>query len=447
MDQRAPKPKMRLGTQLRRFFGASAPDSAAERRLGAYRAPSRRGPLRWLMFALAWLLTVAYGAAFAIGAPNLLVPLTVPLAMLGGLLIWALPAGEYAPTPAIKPLFFGFFTALILWPNYIAIVLPGLPWLTLLRITALPLTAVFLISLSVSANFRRQLRETVNAAPYVWRCLLIYAGLQAISLPFSHELGSSIAQYVVALTNWVVIFFVSAYVFLRKGVLERWVLILMVMAAVIGAIGVWEYQIDALPWAGHTPSFLRIQDEAVLRILAGGARAATGIHRSQSVATTPLGLAEVLGMTAPFAMHYLLGRYPLFMRVLALAYLPFSIFVILLTDSRLGVVAYLLSVMLYLLLWASLRWRRVKGTVFAPAIVLSYPAIFIGFIASTFFIGRLQARVWGNGPQQASTEGRIEQWHAAWPKIFSHPLGYGVGQSAAALGFTNQAGVLTIDSY
>src|SRR3546814_17828866 len=41
----------------------------------------------------------------------------------------------------------------------------------------------------------------------------------------------------------------------------------------------------------------------------------------------------------------------------------------------------------------------------------------------------------------------MEQVNMAIPKIFSHPLGHGIGTSAEVLGFTNPAGTLTIDSY
>jgi hypothetical protein len=128
-----------------------------------------------------------------------------------------------------------------------------------------------------------------------------------------------------------------------------------------------------VPWAGHIPSFLRVDDPAVQRILAGGSGAATKVHRVTATATTPLGLAEMLGLTAPFAMHFVLGRYPLYARLAMGLYIPLAIYVILLTDSRLGVVACLISVMFYLLIWAAVRWYHERKSLFAPAIVLAYP--------------------------------------------------------------------------
>jgi hypothetical protein len=53
---------------------------------------------------------------------------------------------------ALEPIFLCFFATLIMWPNYLAIALPSLPVVTLLRVFVVPLIAVFLICLSVVAE-------------------------------------------------------------------------------------------------------------------------------------------------------------------------------------------------------------------------------------------------------------------------------------------------------
>ena len=44
--------------------------------------------------------------------------------------------------------------------------------------------------------------------------------------------------------------------------------------------------------------------------------ASAELYRCLSVATTPLGTAELLGLTMPFALHLALGRYNVVVRVL-----------------------------------------------------------------------------------------------------------------------------------
>jgi hypothetical protein len=413
----------------------------------AYRRPGRGGWVRIALYLLLAATLFGYGFGYAATAPFLMTQMLIPPVVLAALTIWCLPSGDYAPVKALSPLFTLFFLALILWPNYLAIALPGLPWLTLTRIFGTPLLLALLICVSVSKAFRKTLMDCLNTDPLIWKAMIGLVICQTVSLALSDLISASVSRWVLAQTNWTAIFVVACYVFLKPGSVERWAKLFFFSSLIIALIGIWEFSLGVLPWAGHIPSFLKIEDEAVLRSLAGARRAATGVYRVQSTATGPLGLAELLGLTAPFALHYTIQRYPIWLRLLALASLPLFVFVILLTDSRLGVVSCLIALMLYLLLWAALRWRKVKDSVFAPAIVFAYPAIFAVMVAATFAVGKLRTKVWGGGAQAASTASREVQWQMAIPKIISHPFGYGIARSGHALGFAGPNGVVTIDSY
>lgn len=435
----------RMASALRRWAGRPPAEEAAQPLLAGY----HRGPPRWIVAAGFFLLAafcLAYGFAFGVMAPARMTPFVLPLVALGGLILWCLPPGEYAPTRAIEPLFLGFFAALILWPNYLAIGLANLPWITMLRLTGTPLVIIFLGCISISATFRATLWSILSAEKVMMRLVVVLAGLWTFSLLLSSDPGISINRYALAMVNLIGIFFVSCYLFSRDGFAELWVRMLLVMLGIICLMGVWESRIQQLPWAGHIPSFLKIDDPIVQRILTPGITR-TEIYRVKVTATTPLGLGEVLGLAMPFAMHMLFGRYPFAIRVAAALLIPLVSWVILLTDSRLGFVAACASALFYLLFWALLRWRQQKGSLFAPAIVLSYPAVFVTFMMATFTVGRLRNEFWGTGQQQYSTQSRIDQWEVGIPKIIQNPLGYGIGQAAETLRWTNLAGVMTIDSY
>lgn len=419
---------------------------AAQPLIAGYRRSVAPG---WTMLAMLVLVAAcfAYGFYFSVMAPARIMPFTVPLALLAGLVVWGLPAGAYAPTRALEPLYFAFFVALVVWPNYLAIGLPGLPWVTMLRLIVVPLILVFLVCLSASPGFRRKFKDVLSADKVLLRLVVALIALQTVSIVFSRDIGQSINHYLIAQMNWSAVFFIGAVVFVRRGFAEYWAIAFLAAATVLCGIAIWEVRISHVPWAGHVPSIFKIEDESVLRILAGASRAATKIYRAQATATTPLGLAELLGLAAPFAIHFAVSRYPLALRAFALAFLPLSIWVILLTDSRLGVVAALASVMIYILLWSLGRWAKDKDSMVGPALALTYPALFTAAVAATFFVGRLRAQVWGDGSQAASDESRMEQWTMGIPKILGNPLGYGSGRAADTLGFANGAGVITIDSY
>ena len=120
--------------------------------LPQYRSESKPRT-RILLLVLSVLVFFVYGYLFGMFAPQRLVQLGLPLLVLVALNVWALPELGAPPTNAISRLFFIYFLAIPLWPNYLAIALPGLPWITVMRLTSFPLVFLFLYSLSTSLAF------------------------------------------------------------------------------------------------------------------------------------------------------------------------------------------------------------------------------------------------------------------------------------------------------
>lgn len=410
----------------------------------------RRRMNRWAKLAVyigLGVLCVAYGFGFARFAPFLMLPFAIPIALLAILMIWALPSGDYAPTNLLQPLFVMFFASIFIWPSYLALALPGLPWITLARLTGLPLLFTLLICLSVSPQFRRHLGEIFTYEPWLYRLITAFLVYQALSVFFSVGPGNSINRYIVYATNCISIFFVSLVLFTREGFALNWTKLLLAGAVVLCFIGVWEAQTLHVLWASHIPSILKIEDEAILRTLSGTTREATGKYRVLATYSVPLGLSEFFGLVAPFAAHLGLTAKTNGPRIFAAVYLVVAVYVTLATDSRLGLISSIFAMLLYMLLWALLQWRQNRGSLIAPAIVFAYPAIFVVGVASTFAIGRLRGAIWGNGAQTSSDHARLDQWALGLPKIFSHPQGHGVGQAGSVLGYVGPDGIATIDSY
>lgn len=390
---------------------------------------------------------VFYGFLYTLYGRFLLLQLLVPLIIMAALVIWLLPDTGRAPRRLIAGFFTAFLIALMAWPDYLAVAIGSLPWVTALRITTVPLAFLMLIALSTSSEFRRSIRETMDEVPLVWKLLVAFALLAFLSIFVSKDPGNSVSKFIVAQLYWTSVFFAACVVFRKPGSMITFSFLIWALVLYVCIIGVLEWRNQAVLWAGHIPNFLKIEDEAVQRILSKKARAATGIYRVQSKFTTPLGCAEFLALATPFILHHALNAKRLILRVAAVCTIPLIFHVILLTDSRLGAVGFFMSFLLYILVWALLRWKSDRESLFGPAIVLAYPVIFSGFVTATFFIGRLRAIVWGDGSQQFSDQSRKEQFMSGIPKILSTPWGNGIGQGAETLGFHNRAGVLTIDTY
>lgn len=393
------------------------------------------------------LISVFYGLVFGVTNTYFLVEMMIPVAAVAVIAVILLPETGVVFTKTISGLFITFFLALAVWPDYLAFAFGGLPWITAVRLIAIPLCLLFLVSLSQSVDYRADLVTRLNSNPMVWKFLLAYFIISFVTIGVSDKPTESVNKFIVAIYAWGAAFLAAVQIFSEPGRSRRFALILWCGLVITCLVGVWEFRIDRVPWAGHIPSFLKIEDEMVARVLAGGARAAIGEHRVQGKFTTPLGLAEFLALFTPFIIHFLVAGRNLFERVAAALTLPLILFIIDKTDSRLGLIGFLLAIFGYVFFWMVRRWLRVSGSVFAPLIVVSYPAMMTVLLIASFFVTRLKNMIWGGGAYQASNEAREDQISQGIDIVMRHPWGHGIGRAAETLGYANSAGVITIDTY
>lgn len=403
--------------------------------------------LGWLAIPFLVVLCLYLGFVYALTTPYLIPQFAAPLLVLYMVAIWALPDLPGAPVKLMGKLFYAFLIAAVLWPNYLAIVPPGMPWITAIRLIGLPLALVLLICISVSPYLRAEMAAVLKSMPGLWKLIVGFIAIQVMSIAYSKNPGESINAFVDVQVSCTVMFFVACYVALKPGAVALWAKIMWFAAVAICLCGFWEAKLEHVPWAGHIPSFLQVQDAYVQKVLAGVHRLGTDKYRVQGTHSTSLGLAEFLALCTPFVIHFLLGDYKLWVRVAAIISLPLMFYTIIQTDARLGVVGFFIAILLYALCWGVARWRTVRTSILGPAMVIAYPVLFTMFMAATFFVQRLKKMVWGGENTQFSNEGRGVQVAQGLPKVWSHPWGYGIGQGAVALDYHNQAGVLTIDTY
>ena len=126
--------------------------------------------------------------------------------------------------------------------------------------------------------------------------------------------------------------------------------------------------------------------EDAARYLTPAMRNATKIYRVKATFGHPLIFAEYLALCMPFLIHFAMTGYNCAVRIVSAAAIPFLIYVILLTNSRLGVVGVFISFAVYFLLWAVMKMRQHRHSLIAATIVLSYPVAFVGAVASTFLV-------------------------------------------------------------
>lgn len=428
---------------------ASASSSNRVRPFGRYTRPS--WPVRHPLIAGLLIMIAAglYGFSFSYyGGVDQPAPYLAPIGVMTLSILWIMPEIDNPPVEWMNRLFACMMVALMVWPDYLALSLPGLPWISALRLFGGPMMAILVISAFGSPRFRTRMLELLSGDRVIALGVVIFMLIAGISVGISRHVGASAGRYFVAVMAWLSVFMVAVHFFVIPGNVRRFAKFLTVAVFLSMAIALYEARFSALPWKNRIPWFLDVGAANIDMLMQGTARAATGIYRVQSKFSTSLGLGEFFGLALPPILYLTMTTRSTLFRLLIFASLPLMFYVVLRTDSRLAFVSFLSSLVIFVLFAAVDRWRTRKDSLFAPTIVLAYPFFVAALGLLSLFWKRLSNLVWGGGAQSFSNASREVQMHIALPKIAHNPLGYGMGEGAGVVGYIAPGtDFVTIDSY
>jgi len=409
------------------------------------RSPLRKVALKTVFLGCCAMLGLLYGLVFAVFPPTIMVYLALPVILLSLVVIWALPDFPTGPTRLLGLLFFAYSLILPLWPNYLALTLPGLPWISLRRLTIFPMALIFFICISTSRSFRSYLRELFNQSSVIPTLVLFFLVIQLITVPISPTTFGSLNIVLDNVFSSIIPFFIGVWLFRDEDRAFTWQSAMLWSALVLCAIGAAEWVNQQVLWANHIPPFLAVGDDAVQRILEPDFR--DDRYRVTTTFTVSLAFAEFLAFFTPFVVHRLFrARALIGLCFWAMADL-FMLAIIVSTQSRLGIVGWLIAHAFYVCVWAFRRWRFGKGDILAPALSLMFPIGAFLFFIGMFTVDAIKYRTIGGGSTGLSDSAREQQFDMFWPKLLENPIGYGAGQSGIKLGFTTAEGLYTVDSF
>jgi O-antigen ligase len=390
------------------------------------------------------LVCIVYGFMFGLTAPFLIVPFAAPIAVLMLMAIWALPDTHNAPVKSMEAFYAAVLVSLLVWPNYLALSLPGLPWITAMRLTSFPLAFLFLVCLSTSPSFRSEVMSGVRSAPGLLTCYLGFVVIQFATIGFSKSASGSIGVVTNAQLNWTMPFLVGLWLARQPGKAQTYITMLVVLTLPMVITGMLESRLQHLLWLGHVPSFLKIDDALAAQYM--GVVMRGGVYRVKSVYASPLSFSEAMALITPFCLHFAAQKYKPPLRLLGFVLIPVYFYCIRSTDARLGIMGMLVSFLAYFLLWALLELGRKAQSLWAATIVYAYPAAFGVVMTAVLFVHKVKVMVLGGGETASSNDARHDQIVLGIPKILSHPLGYGAGNAAVTLNYA-PFGMITIDNY
>ena len=416
--------------------------------LKPYERRREAGPfVRFMRIAAVVGLAAFYGLLCSVLPMQLLVIPLVPILVLVGLILWMMPDIGGLPLERMQTLMLWFIGLGVVWPNYVAFDLPGLPWITPVRIVVFSLLGLVVFSLATSGEFREKIGETLDATPALRKLFWAFWGLTTLSIVFSSTPFFSMNKYINNQIFWTMMFVVSAILATGEGFVMRLSRILVATLFVVMVVGIYEYKIQRVFWIDQLPGFLRVDPEFLDRVARSQARAGTDVYRVRSTFATSLYFAEYLAMVFPLALHFMVTERRFTRFVPLAAGVAGTMVVMYLTNARSAMAGMLLTLVIYTFFAAYRRWKLTPQSIGATATLMLYPAMVLVVSLLVVFWHRAHVLVLGGGQHAASSEARNVQWAIGIPKVISHPFGHGVARSAEVLGYANGAGELTIDTY
>lgn len=392
-----------------------------------------------------FFLSFIFGFFFSI-LPTFMKPMVVaPLFVMAALIIWILPETGKPPTRLLMRVFFCYFVALVLWPYYLAIQIPGAPLIEIRRIFLLLSVLFLLVCLSVSKAFINDMKAILSTLPFFLKVFLAFIAVQALSLIGTPYFSQAFSIFLRNQLAWNCIFLVACYVLSRPGNILTFANLIRGSATILAIMAILEYRNQGVLWANHIPSFLQVSDPAMLRLLTPALRA--GEYRVTGPFSVSLCLSEFLALTLPFFLQYLVvGKNRTYKAVLLVCDI-LVINAILLTKARVGVVGIIVTHGIYGFIWSIRYWRAHRDSLLGPMLALSYPVGLVLLASAMIFVERLRSIWLGGEEETASNMGRIDQLLQMPAHFILRPLfGYGPSQGGAVLNYRNPAGELSIDS-
>jgi hypothetical protein len=407
--------------------------------------PERAKAMQAIGLATVVLVGAIYGRLYAKLPPDYLLLLIAPIAAMALLVIWVLPDRDTAPTRAMAHVLLAFFAVSVAWPDYLALQLPGLPWISFRRLFLLPTALLLLVCVSTNAKFRKELGETLNSEPLIWKLLVGFIVMQFLSIAGAPSPPAAIKNFINYQIAWTSVFFASVYAFRNVETSLRFLKIFLIAAMAIGLIGILEYHNRGVLWANHVPSFLQVDLETMSGTMLSAMR--NGLYRSKSVYGQPLPFAEIMAYSTPVILYFIFTVKNFWVKVALVGIDLLLVYVLTLPQSRLGMIGFLISHALFIGVWSGRIWLRNKSSLWGPMITLSYPVAVIALAGAVMSVGSLREKVMGGGDTVYSDQSRKLQKRGARGIILRNPvIGHGPRQAANVLGFS-AGGRITLDNY
>lgn len=413
--------------------------------------PYRTGRAGRRIRPVSFVLLIAYaaltGVLLALLPPQLMFILAIPPIAGLALILWLLPDGGHVPEKLLATLLVSWIVANCVWPNYISLDLPGLPWINPPRIIVVALLAISLISFSTSSTMRSEVASALRSIPFLNATFWVFWVTTLVTIPLSRAPAFSLNKWINNQIFWTFLFVLAVWLCVRPGVPGRIIRVLVWSGILVACVGIYEFHIGQVPWINSIPSWLKVDEALLGRVLGSQIRAGTDMYRARSTFNVSLTFAEYLAIIYPFIIHLTITSRGWIRKGLMIAGLLAVLAGMYLSGARSGMIGFFMSVLLYGGFAAFRYWRRERQSLVGVSTLAMMPIVAMIFLALAITWPRLHNMTFGGAQHNPSSEARTAQWEMGVPKILANPIGHGPGMGGEVLGYFNLGGVGTIDTY
>ncbi len=344
-----------------------------------------------------------------------------------------------------------FFTAYVafavIWPSYLAVAIPGLPWLTPTRIALGFIAFLMLLHLSQSQISRSWITGVVVGMKPAFAFYGLTLILMFATVPMGRTPGNSLSFAVLQTILWNIPLIAALWLFRNPDYGVRVVRVMGISLLVVMLLTVAEYRNLQPIWFPYIPSFLKVDAAQMASTLSSQTRLDGG-YRAKGTFSVHLYYAQFLLLMLPFALHWLLDSKTAVRRLWAAAYLALMLIVIWMNNTRTGTTGQLVVIAGMLALYAFRHYLHTQNSldVTAPAFMLGIPGAAAVLAVLISISPRLQAMTIGGTLHANSDTVRDGQWEKAWSAVFSNPIGHGAGDSGPLTGRLTSGGIWIVDS-
>ena len=369
-----------------------------------------------------------------------------------GMLLWVMPDLNLVPEDVMRRLFFFAVAVQFAVPLYYAFAVPGLPWISIRRLTWFPMISVAALTLASSHLSRHRIAEIVGETKLISIPAIGFLVSIFLSVLTSKAWTDSLRDASDAFLYWYMAFF-GCLLCIRNEKDVRIVLkIICFLALLAGFAGITEYVLQRHFIAQFWPEAMierlfadnpYLFDNIVRNVIRNGQ------FRANYIYNVSLSYGEFLAVCAPICLYFSLRSRSWWEFALGCLGTLACVLGIFASGSRGAYFGASVAMPLVVSLWI-IRYMKENPSSLVGMIATATLVSFVsGFATLAIFWARLRVLFTGGYEGAGSTDTRFAQWELAKPWIISNPItGHGAGLGGGLVGFYNPGSPIpSLDSY